>query len=125
MNATCSDGVGIMPPGIRIGIANFVYRRDDVLDILGAHGMENRQAEQAFVRLLRHRQLSSAITKPLAMITMKMHWDVMHLHPNVLRPRGTENLGPTRRELCHIQAHWIQMPRRRDFTSHSGHNDSR
>src|SRR5712692_6599145 len=98
---------------------------DHILHIFIRHAVKHRQTDQALVSGLGHGKFSALVTKAVTVIRMKMDWNVVHVHADVLRPKGTENLGSAGGEFRQIHTNWIQVPGWRRVVLHCRNYDCR
>src|ERR1700677_1286555 len=87
--------------------------------------MEHRQADESFVGVLGYGILASTVSEAIAIVGMPMHWNVVNVDSDVLRPQREKNLGAVSGKLLQIEADWIKVPRRIHVDSHAGKHNSR
>src|SRR5579864_9787644 len=91
---------------------NFSHCPNHIVRILIGHSMKHGKTEQPRICILCHRKVSRFVAETIAVVGMKMYWNIMHIHADVFRAQCAENLGAIGCDLCQIEANRIQMPRR-------------
>src|ERR1700678_1821771 len=88
-----SADIPTRPRSTFVVLDNPAHGSHHVRHIVIVHSVKHWQTDQPLVCVLCNWILSRPVAKAMAIVRMKMHWNVVHIHSDILRTYSPKNLA--------------------------------